>query len=110
MALPYRDELRDASRFEAWIEAGHAGSMTWLKRTDGAEQLVRARVKTPFPWARSAIVCLANYNSAHPRSTAPADPSHGMDCTLRMVEPQRSRRHAPPIRLSQGFVETPSAH
>jgi epoxyqueuosine reductase len=72
VALPHHDEARDASRFEAWIEAGHAGSMSWLKRTDDAEQLVRARVGTPFPWARSAIVCFASYNSAHPRSTAPA--------------------------------------
>lgn len=77
IALPHRDESRDASRFEAWIEAGHAGSMTWLKRTDDAKRLVRARVGTPFPWARSAIVCLANYNTAYPRSTAPADPHTG---------------------------------
>jgi len=77
VALPYRDESRDASRFEAWIDAGHAGSMNWLKRTDAAQQLVRARVATPFPWARSAIVCLANYNSPHPRSTAPAAPHSG---------------------------------
>jgi len=77
VALPYRDESRDASRFEAWIEAGHAGTMTWLERTDDAKRLVRARVATPFPWARSAIVCLANYNSAHPRSTALADPHAG---------------------------------
>ena len=27
---------------------------------------------TPFPWARSAIVCLAGYHSAQPRSTDPA--------------------------------------
>jgi epoxyqueuosine reductase len=77
VALPYRDASRDASRFEAWIEAGHAGNMSWLKRTDDAKKLVRARVATPFPWARSAIVCLANYNSAHPRSIAPADPHTG---------------------------------
>ena len=75
IALPYHNESRDASRFEAWIEAGHAGSMTWLKRIDDTKQLVRARVGTPFPWARSAIVCFANYNSSHPRSTAP-DPPH----------------------------------
>lgn len=77
VALPYREQSRDASRFEAWIEAGHAGSMVWLKRTDDAKQLVRARVATPFPWARSAIVCFANYNSTHPRSTAPSEPHTG---------------------------------
>lgn len=72
VALPHPEEARNASRFEAWIEAGHAGSMTWLKRTDEAQNLVRARVGTPFPWARSAIVCFASYNSSLPRSTAPA--------------------------------------
>lgn len=74
VALPHTKEERDAERFSSWIEAGRAGSMAYLKRTDEAgEQFVRARVQTPFPWARSAIVCMANYNSAHPRSTAPAD-------------------------------------
>jgi epoxyqueuosine reductase len=74
VALPYDREARDASRFESWIDAGHAGTMNYLKRTDEAgKQFVRARVSTPFPWARSAIVCFSSYNSAHPRSTAPAD-------------------------------------
>jgi epoxyqueuosine reductase len=73
VALPYARAERDATRFEAWVEAGHAGTMAYLKRTaEDGKKLVRARVKTPFPWARSAIVCLANYNSAPPRSTAPA--------------------------------------
>ncbi|HEX4284263.1 MAG TPA: tRNA epoxyqueuosine(34) reductase QueG [Terracidiphilus sp.] len=75
VALPHQEEARNASRFEAWIEAGHAGSMAWLKRTDEAKQFVRARVSTPFPWARSAIVCFANYNSSSPRSTDAA-PRH----------------------------------
>jgi epoxyqueuosine reductase len=78
VSLPHAKEERDAERFSFWIEAGRAGSMNWLKRTDEAgEQFIRARVQAPFPWARSAIVCLANYNSAHPRSTAPAEPHAG---------------------------------
>jgi epoxyqueuosine reductase len=78
VALPYAEQARDASRFKAWIDAGHAGSMAYLKRTSEADrELIRARVDTPFPWARSAIVCLANYNSAYPRSTAPASPHTG---------------------------------
>lgn len=77
VALPHHDESRDASRFEAWIEAGRAGTMAYLARTDDTQRLVRARVATPFPWARSAIVCLANYNSAYPRSTAPASAGLG---------------------------------
>ena len=78
VALPHHREARDARRFEAWIQAGHAGTMDYLKRTDAeSKQFVRARVQTPFPWVRSAIVCFANYNSDHPRSTAPADPGKG---------------------------------
>jgi epoxyqueuosine reductase len=78
VALPYADEARNATRFAEWVEAGRAGSMSYLTRRDeGRKQFVRAKVGTPFPWARSAIVCLANYNSAAPRSTAPADPQAG---------------------------------
>jgi len=76
--LPYADEARNATRFAEWVKAGRAGSMSYLTRMDEAgKQFVRAKVGTPYPWARSAIVCLANYNSAAPRSTAPADPESG---------------------------------
>jgi epoxyqueuosine reductase len=34
-------------------------------------------VSVPFPWARSAIVCFTNYNSAQPRSIEPADAGAG---------------------------------
>jgi epoxyqueuosine reductase len=68
--LPYAQQERDAARFESWIDAGRGGSMNWLQKKDAeGQQFIRARVATPFPWARSAIVCLANYNSAYPRST-----------------------------------------
>jgi epoxyqueuosine reductase len=46
--------------------------MNYLERVTEQGELVRARVATPFPWARSAIVCLASYHSAQPRSTDPA--------------------------------------
>jgi epoxyqueuosine reductase len=77
VALPHAREERDADRFEEWVKAGRAGTMGYLERRgpqkDGeAGPLVRARVSTPFPWARSAIVCFAGYESAQPRSTAPA--------------------------------------
>jgi epoxyqueuosine reductase len=77
VALPHANEARDASRFEKWIRAGHAGSMTYLTRTSEVGHLLRARVDTPFPWVRSAIVCLANYNAALPRSTSPAEAGTG---------------------------------
>ena len=77
VALPHADEERDAARFEEWVRAGRAGTMRYLKRTelapDGdAARLLRSRVAIPFPWARSVLVCLANYNSQQPRSTEPA--------------------------------------
>jgi epoxyqueuosine reductase len=46
--------------------------MQYLKRTNEEGELLRARVETPFKWARSVIVCVANYNSAQPKSTDPA--------------------------------------
>jgi len=69
VALPHGDELRDAGRFREWIEAGRAGTMSYLKRAAEDGRLVRERVGVPFPWARSAVVCLANYHSAQPKST-----------------------------------------
>jgi epoxyqueuosine reductase len=78
VALPHDRAERDAARFEGWIGAGYAGTMAYLERTAAdTKDLVRARVETPFPWARSALVCFASYNSAPPRSTAPAQPGTG---------------------------------
>ncbi len=75
VALPHEKEERDAARFEQWVRNGYAGTMRYLERVDETRQLVRSRVGIPFPWARSAVVCYANYNSAEPRSIAPAE--HG---------------------------------
>ena len=75
--LPYPAGERDAARFEQWITEGRAGTMQYLKRADEQGGLVRARPLTPFPWARSAMVCLANYNSAQPRSTEAAPRGSG---------------------------------
>lgn len=77
VALPHGQESRDASRFTTWIGTGRAGTMQYLKRASESGDLVRARVATPFPWARSAIVCFANYNSAQPRSIDAANPRNG---------------------------------
>jgi len=70
-ALPHAKEERDAARFEEWIAQGRAGSMQYLERRNERGELVRARVKSPFPWARSAIVCWASYDSGEPRSVEP---------------------------------------
>ncbi len=77
VALPHASEARDAARFEVCVRAGKAGSMSYLGRTGEQGQLVRARVAIPFPWARSAIVCFAGYDSAQPRSTETAKTDAG---------------------------------
>jgi epoxyqueuosine reductase len=77
VALPYPHEDRDAARFEEWVRAGRAGTMHYLERTGEDGQKVRARIAIPFPWARSAIVCLANYHPAQPLSTSPATAGAG---------------------------------
>jgi len=68
IALPHMHESRDAERFNHWIHEGRSGSMQYLSRTGNRDELVRARVGNPFPWARSAIVCLASYNADQPLS------------------------------------------
>lgn len=69
VALPHAETSRDANRFTEWIDAGHAGTMRYLSRVNENGELVRARVSTPFAWARSAIVCFAGYHSNQPLST-----------------------------------------
>lgn len=75
--LPLDQAERNAARFTHWIDQGHAGSMDYLSRRDEAGQLLRARIHTPFPWARSAIVCWASYQAQQPRSIDPAPPGSG---------------------------------
>jgi len=69
---------RQAARFEAWIDAGHAGEMNYLKRRDEAGRLLRGALQVAMPSARSAIVCALNFNAAPaPRSVDPAPPGSG---------------------------------
>jgi epoxyqueuosine reductase len=72
VALPHANHERDAARFEEWVQAGRAGTMRYLERRGEDGRLLRARIGTPFHWARSAVVCYANYNSPQPRSTESA--------------------------------------
>jgi epoxyqueuosine reductase len=72
VGLPHANQERDAARFEEWVRVGRAGTMDYLKRTSEDVRLLRSRVGIPFPWARSAVVCWANYNSPQPRSTESA--------------------------------------
>jgi epoxyqueuosine reductase len=69
-----REERR---RFEDWIASGAAGEMDYLKRRNESGDLVRSSVRAAFPWARSVIVCVANYNADEPRSIDPAPEGAG---------------------------------
>ena len=83
VALPHANQERDAERFRSWVHAGRAGTMQYLERRVDGGQLVRERVAVPFPWARSALVCFAQYltrphRSRPKRQTRGADGSRAM--------------------------------
>ncbi len=65
---------QEAKRFAAWIDAGRAGEMDYLKRQDAHGTFLRSGVQSAMPWARSVIVCALNYNADAPRSIDPAPP------------------------------------
>jgi epoxyqueuosine reductase len=67
----------DAERFAAWVEAGRAGEMEYLKRRDEQGVLLRSGVQVAMPWARSVIVCALNYNAPAPHSIDPAPSGTG---------------------------------
>jgi epoxyqueuosine reductase len=76
--VPDPEEPRgDDQRFADWVEAGFAGEMEYLKRTDEAGELIRGDLRRSMPWARSVIVCAVNYNHAAPRSIDPAETDAG---------------------------------
>jgi epoxyqueuosine reductase len=68
------EELRN---FEPWIDQGRAGEMDYLKRRDEAGRMLRSSLRIAVPWARSVIVCAANYNAAAPRSIDAAPENSG---------------------------------
>jgi epoxyqueuosine reductase len=58
----------DAERFAAWVAAGRAGEMEYLKRRDEQGVFLRGGVQVAMPWVRSVIVCALNYNASGPLS------------------------------------------
>ena len=48
--------------------------MEYLKRRDHDNRLLRSSLRIAVPWARSVIVCAANYNPDAPKSIDPASP------------------------------------
>jgi epoxyqueuosine reductase len=63
--------------FTAWVQAGRAGEMEYLKRRDAEGMLLRSGLRVALPWARSIIVCALNYNAAAPRSIDAVRKSEG---------------------------------
>ena len=74
---PPGEEAPELSHFEPWIERGYAGEMEYLKRRDEANRLLRSGLRIAVPWARSVIVCAANYNTEAPKSIDPASAESG---------------------------------
>jgi len=77
VGIPYEETVRDAKRFTGFIEAGRHGSMEYLARRNDKNELIRSRIDVPFPWVRTAIVCLAGYNADAPLSISPAEAGSG---------------------------------
>ena len=75
-------ERLDAARFAAWVEAGRAGEMEYLKRRDEHGVLLRSGVQVAMPWAQSVIVCALNYNAEAPLSIDGSGGWNRMDCSL----------------------------
>ncbi len=71
------ESREERDRFEQWIQSGCAGEMEYLKRRNEDGDLLRSSVRTAFPWAKSVIVCVTNYDSQHPRSIDPAPQDSG---------------------------------
>ena len=60
--------------------------MDYLAKTNDAGELRRAALANVAPWARSVVVCAANYNSAAPYSTQCTDPARGWISRYAFVE------------------------
>jgi epoxyqueuosine reductase len=75
--LAGEQERLDGERFAAWVEAGRAGEMEYLKRRNEAGELLRSKVQAAMPWARSVVVCALNYNAGGVRSIDPANVGAG---------------------------------
>jgi epoxyqueuosine reductase len=62
------EETQQRERFLRWAEQGFAGDMAWMLRPDEDGVPMRSSLHKAVPWARSVILCAANYNSDQPRS------------------------------------------
>jgi epoxyqueuosine reductase len=70
-------EMRELDCFAAWVDAGYAGEMEYLKRRSESGKYKRSALEEALPWAKSVIVVAMNYNPAAPKSTEPASRTQG---------------------------------
>ena len=77
VAPAWDPEMRELEHFAAWVDAGYAGEMEYLKRCSESGEYKRSSLEQALPWAKSVIVAAMNYNTAVPKSTEPADATHG---------------------------------
>src|SRR5437764_6423866 len=61
-----------AEVFEAWLDAGHHATMTYLAKS----REIRRDPTSRFPWAKSAVVILVPYESARPDAPPDALTNH----------------------------------
>ncbi len=66
------EDYAELGLVEDWLAKGRGGEMEYLKRRDEAGRLLRSSLRIALPWARSVIVCAANYQSAQVKSIDPA--------------------------------------
>jgi len=71
------EAVAEDGRFAAWVEAGRAGEMEYLKRVDDGGGLVRGSLRRAMPWARSVMVFAVNYNAQGPLSVDEAEAGAG---------------------------------
>jgi len=70
-------DFSEHRNFEEWIDAGRAAEMHYMDARDDSGGLKRSSLRRVAPWARSVVVCAANYNTAQPYSTERSDRSRG---------------------------------
>ena len=70
-------EQTDGARFEAWVEAGFAGEMEYLKRRDEEGRLLRSGIAVAVPWARSVVLVAMHYRGDGPLSVEASEPGTG---------------------------------
>ena len=72
-----QEDFSELNAFAEWIDAGHAGEMKYMERRTASGGLQRSSVKNAAPWARSIVVCAANYSADTPYSTEANDSRRG---------------------------------